>query len=233
MNVWESLGYDRYLRPEAVKKRLAVASFMDSINDELIPYVNRAEFPFHLLPQIQKLGINGFQIEGYGSPAFSNVETGVMFFEMAKRDASLSTFVLVHNSVGSTSIDKLGDKSQKDRLLPETINMQKIISFALTEPSNGSDASGLTTTATKVSGGYLLNGQKRWIGSATIADYIIVWAKNKSDNNKIQAFIVTTKDCKGFEVRKMENKFAMRMNQNGDFTLKDVFVPDCDKLALA
>jgi len=90
--------------------------------------------------------------------------------------------------------------------------MDKLISFALTEPDNGSDASGLKTTATKVEGGYILNGHKRWIGSATIADYVLVWAKNSSDSNKIQAFIVTTKNCKGFSVKKMENKYGMRVN---------------------
>jgi len=56
--------------------------------------------------------------------------------------------------------------------------MKKTICFGLTEPLNGSDATGLQTTAKKVEGGYVLNGQKRWIGNATFADYIVVWAKN-------------------------------------------------------
>jgi alkylation response protein AidB-like acyl-CoA dehydrogenase len=63
--------------------------------------------------------------------------------------------------------------------------MDKICSFGLTEPLNGSDASGLQTCATKVEGGYLLNGEKRWIGNATFADYIIVWARNLADNNNV------------------------------------------------
>ena len=63
--------------------------------------------------------------------------------------------------------------------------MDKICCFGLTEPDNGSDATGLKTNATKVKGGYLINGQKRWIGNATFADYIVVWAKNPSENNNI------------------------------------------------
>ena len=63
--------------------------------------------------------------------------------------------------------------------------MEKVCCFGLTEPDNGSDASGLKTTATKTEGGWLLNGQKRWIGNATFAGYICVWAKNPSENNNI------------------------------------------------
>jgi alkylation response protein AidB-like acyl-CoA dehydrogenase len=63
--------------------------------------------------------------------------------------------------------------------------MDKFICFGLTEPNNGSDASGLKTTATRVEGGYKLNGQKRWIGNATFADYICVWARNPAENNNI------------------------------------------------
>jgi alkylation response protein AidB-like acyl-CoA dehydrogenase len=65
------------------------------------------------------------------------------------------------------------------------MNMQKFICFGLTEPLNGSDATSLKSTATKVDGGYLLNGQKRWIGNATFADYIVIWALNPSEDNKI------------------------------------------------
>ena len=62
---------------------------------------------------------------------------------------------------------------------------KKFISFGLTEPTNGSDATGLLSTAKKVDGGYVLNGEKRWIGNATFADYIVIWAKNVDEGNKI------------------------------------------------
>ncbi len=63
--------------------------------------------------------------------------------------------------------------------------MKKSICFCLTEPENGSDASGLQTRAKKVQGGYLLNGKKRWIGNGTFADYFVVWAINENENNQI------------------------------------------------
>lgn len=88
--------------------------------------------------------------------------------------------------------------------------MDKFICFGLTEPNNGSDASSLKTTATKTDGGYILNGTKRWIGNATFADYIVVWAKNADDGNRIQAFLVT-RGTPGLKTSKIENKYALRM----------------------
>ena len=66
----------------------------------------------------------------------------------------------------------------KQRLLRDWVSLRKVLSFALTEPNSGSDATSLQTSARKVEGGYLINGEKRWIGNAMVADYIIVWAKN-------------------------------------------------------
>ena len=111
--------------------------------------------------------------------------------------------------------------------------MKKFISFGLTEPNYGSDATSLKTTATKVEGGYRLNGQKRWISmTPTFADYVVVWARNANEDNKIQGFIVT-KGSKGFKATKIENKYSWRMVQNADLEFNDVFVPDNNRLAHA
>ena len=110
--------------------------------------------------------------------------------------------------------------------------MDKTMAWALTEPNYGSDATSLQTTATKVQGGYLLNGSKRWIGLAVDSEYIIVWARNLSDDNLIQAF-VATKGSKGLKCTKIENKYSMRTIENADIEMKDVFVPDRNRLAKA
>jgi len=88
--------------------------------------------------------------------------------------------------------------------------VNKILSFGLTEPEAGSDATSLTSEAKKVEGGYTLNGQKRWIGNATIADYIIIWAKNVDDGNRIQGFIVE-KGQAGLSTSKILNKGSIPM----------------------
>lgn len=128
-------------------------------------------------------------------------------------------------------INELGNEEQRKRLLTPGMSFDKIFCFGLTEPDNGSDASGLKTTATKVEGGWLLNGQKRWIGNGTMGD-VIVWARNTSDGNKIQAFVVE-KGSKGFHPKKIEGKFSLRIVQNADIELKDCFVPDNNKLEKA
>ena len=115
------------------------------------------------------------------------------------------------------------------RILPPSIGFNKIHCFGLTEPDNGSDASNLKTTATKTEGGWLLSGQKRWIGNATFADYICVWARNPSEGNKVQCFVVT-KGSKGLKTVKIERKYSLRMVQNADIYLDNVFVPDNNRL---
>ena len=111
------------------------------------------------------------------------------------------------------------------------MSFEKIFCFGLTEPENGSDASGLRTTARKVEGGWVLNGNKRWIGNATMGD-VIVWARNEDDGGRIQAFVVE-KGSSGFLPKKMEGKMALRITQNADILLKDCFVPDRNKLTHA
>ena len=156
------------------------------------------------------------------------METAAICYELAKIDVSAATFILVHNGIGMSIIDYLGDEEQKSRLLPKGMSFEKIFSFGLTEPSNGSDASNLLTNARKVEGGWILNGQKRWIGNGTLGD-VIVWARNTADNNRIQAFVVE-KGSPGFTAKKMEGKMALRITQNAEIDLKDVFVPDFNKL---
>jgi acyl-CoA oxidase len=123
-------------------------------------------------------------IKDFGSPALSIVESGSIIYEIAKRDGSIATFFLVHNSIGMAVVDVLGDEEQRKRILEPAMNFDRILCFGLTEPNNGSDASGLQTTATKVDGGYKINGTKRWIGNATMGD-VIVWARNTNDGNRV------------------------------------------------
>lgn len=204
------MNLDVHLSPEVAAKRKAVGKMMDEAYPRLIDHVNTTEMPWWLVPKIQALKINGCQIKDFGGPGMTNLEAGVISAEIAKRDASIATFYLVHNAIGQNVVEALGDDEQRKRILTETMNMDKFICFGLTEPNNGSDATGLKTTATKVEGGYLLNGQKRWIGNATFADYIVIWARNANEGNNIQAFLAT-KGSKGLKCTKIENKYSLRI----------------------
>lgn len=118
--------------------------------------------------------------------------------------------MFLQNGLGIAVYDHCCDQEQKDRFLPDLISLKKIACFGLTEPDNGSDATNMSTTARKVEGGYILNGRKRWPGNGALADLTIIWAKNVSDNNKIQGFVVE-KGMKGHKGTPIPNKIAVRM----------------------
>lgn len=183
---------------------------MERLNPELVDYQNKTEFPFHIVPMIKELGIGGLQTKDFGGAGMNTTEAGAIIMAFSKWDCSVATFVGVHNFIGLAVIAALGDEEQRSRMLPKSITFDKICCFGLTEPDNGSDASSLKTNATKVEGGYLINGRKRWIGNATMADYINVWARNPSENNNIQCFVVEG-GSKGLTCTKIENKYSLRM----------------------
>lgn len=149
-------------------------------------YTEDAEFPFQLIPEIADLGIVGADLPiSEGGKGLGAADVGGFMYELARRDASIATFYVLHQSLCTYLVHKLAQDELKMRIFKDTIPIKKVMAFALTEPENGSDASGLTTTARKVDGGYLLNGRKRWIGNATFADYILTWARNENDGNRV------------------------------------------------
>lgn len=156
---------------------------------KLEPHLEATTFPDFIVDEIRQIGINGLYLKGYGSPELTQIESGAIAFEIAKRDASIGNFFIVHNLVGMASIHKFGSQEQKDRILGPAMRLDKILAFGLTEPKVGSDASSLQTEATKCENGYMLNGQKRWIGNALTGD-IIIWAKNMADGGRVQPFLV-------------------------------------------
>ena len=109
LNVWESMGLDKKLSERAVKMRKDTSAMMESIYKDLLPHVEATTFPVWLPEKIKSLKINGLQIKGYGSPGLPTLEAGACIYEMAKRDGSVATFFLVHNSIGMAVIDGLGD----------------------------------------------------------------------------------------------------------------------------
>lgn len=170
-------------------------------------YYEKTAFPFELVDIVKKMGINGMQNKGYGSAELSLMMSGVVTMELFRADPSVGTFVLVHNCIGMDCIYTLGSEEQKQRYLPDCVALKKICSFGLTEREYGSDATSIQTTAKPVEGGYLINGNKRWIGNVTIGDYMILWARN-TETKKIQGFVLDLKS-KGVDAKKIEGKYAL------------------------
>ncbi|KAI3435869.1 hypothetical protein D9Q98_001927 [Chlorella vulgaris] len=225
----DALELEELLSAEEREVRDRVRKFAEGeIAPIIADYWERAEFPFELIPGFQKLGIGGGHLQGYGCQGLSVMGAAMAAVELARVDGSCSTFFLVHTFLATLTLGLLGSEAQKQELLPDMASFKKVGCWALTEPSNGSDASGLTTLARKVQGGWVLNGRKRWIGNAPFADIAVIWARN-SETSQINAFVVR-KGNPGFSATKMQNKIALRCVQNGDILLKDAFVPDEDRL---
>jgi glutaryl-CoA dehydrogenase len=205
------------------------------MRDEIKPLVNdnwaKGEFPRELVGIFRDSGLAGLPYEGYGEhrPAVSNLLSGMLAMELSRTDASVATFFGVHNGLAMYSVHSGGDQEQRDRWLPEMAAMDKIGAFAMTEPLGGSDvAGGMRTTARREGGTWVLNGAKKWIGNATFADYVVVWARDVDDNH-VKGFVVE-KGTPGFEPAKIEGKTAFRIVENAEITLTDVRVPEANRL---
>lgn len=155
-----------------------------------------------------------------------------MAMEMARVDTSIATFFGVQSGLVMGSIYMLGSEAQKQKWLPDLQQFRKIGAFGLTEPEVGSAvAGGLTMEAKRQGDKWILNGQKKWIGNATFADVIIIWARDVDDNN-VKGFLVE-KGTPGLAVEKIEDKMALRIVQNGVITLTNCEVTEADHLEKA
>ena len=216
--------------------RDAVRRTREFLVKEVEPVINgywtREEFPHHLIPEIASLGIVGVAYEGYGCPGGGPLLDGVLAMELARSDPSMSTFLGVHSGLAMGSIYLCGSEEQKERWLPAMARMEKIGAFGLTEPDVGSGvAGGLTTTCRRDGDEWVIDGQKKWIGNATFADYIIIWARD-ADDGQVKGFVVE-KGTAGLSTAKMKDKIALRVVQNAYITLDGVRVPESSRLQRA
>ncbi len=212
--------------------QLRVRVFMEK---EIKPVVNEhwlaGTFPYDVIPKIASLDCCGITYKGYGCAGKSFLMEGILAMEMARVDTSISTFLGVQSGLTMGSIYLLGSEEQKQEWLPALREFKKIGAFGLTEPEIGSAAAGGLNTIAKRSGDeWILSGQKKWIGNATFADIIVIWAKDEADN-QVKGFLVK-KDTPGLSVEKMEDKMALRIVQNGVITLKNCKVHESDRLPL-
>ncbi len=208
------------LPPDERARYLEIREFLQAqIRAASIDYWNREEFPFGLLADMAKFGLGGLQTDGS-----SKLFKGLMYTEVARADVSLSALVGIHNELIVGMIDELGSPEQKRKWLPGLEAFTQLGAFALTEPDHGSDiAGGLSTTARRDGGEWVINGAKRWIGAGTIADFALVWARDESDGH-IKGFIVES-DRPGYSATKISHKIGLRIMQNADIVLDEVRIP--------
>jgi glutaryl-CoA dehydrogenase len=216
----------------SAKEQDRLAEIRDFLSREVRPIAvdcwNRGEFPMDLIPKLADIDL----VSPVRRQGHSNLFAGLMHAEVTRADASISTFMGVHDGLFTGSIEALASQEQKDAWLPDIYALKKIGAFGLTEPLGGSDVAGGTrTTARRDGDSWILNGAKRWIGNATFSDWVVIYARDVEDN-KVKGFLVDT-TLEGFSAAKIENKIALRTVQNADITLDNVVVPDFFKLAHA
>lgn len=210
------------------------------VNDHVLPVINgyweRAEFPHELLPELAKLNIIGSTIEGYGCPGMSRLAAGMATVEMSRGDGSMNTFIGVQSNLSMGSINMLGNEEQKQRWLPRMAALELIGAFALTEPEHGSDSAHLETTARREGENWVLNGRKRWIGNASFADVVIIWARDEADG-KVKAFVMEKDDDgtypDGYRTEVITGKIGKRAILQPDIELVNLRIPGDNRLPQA
>ena len=219
------IGFDALLNDDELMARDTARQFVE---DNLIPIIEQCNrdgrFPQELVAPMGHLGFFGASLEGYGCAGMSNVEYGLVMQELERGDSGLRSFVSVQSALVMYPIYTFGTAQQKDEWLPKLATGEKLGCFGLTEPDFGSNPGGMRTRARHVGDGYILNGEKMWITSGSIADVAIVWAKVDDEEDRVRGFLVET-DRPGFSAYDVHGKWSLRASVTSGLSLQDVQVP--------
>jgi glutaryl-CoA dehydrogenase len=219
------IEFDTLLTEE---ERLVRDTARQFIEDNLIPIIeecNRAgRFPRELVKPMADLGFFGASLKGYGCAEMSNVEYGLVMQELERGDSGVRSFVSVQSALVMYPIYEFGSQEQKQTWLPALQSGEKLGCFGLTEPDFGSNPGGMRTRARKSGNEYVLNGEKMWITSGSIADIAVVWAKLEDEGDTIRGFLIET-DRPGFRAEDIHGKWSLRASVTSSLSLQDVRVP--------
>ena len=222
---FDFLHLDSSLTEEELLVRRTTRDFVDANVAPIIEGCFReGRFPRELVPVMGGLGFYGANLEGYGCAGMSNVEYGLVLQELERGDSGLRSFVSVQSALVMYPIFTFGSEEQKKAWLPALATGEKLGCFGLTEPGFGSNPAGMTTRARKSGDEYILNGEKMWITSGSIADVAIIWAKMEDDNNRVLGFLVET-NRPGFTASDIHGKWSLRASVTSSLSLEDVHVP--------
>lgn len=202
------------------------------IQEEVDPLAMQIEeddkIPDKIIEMSKEMGLFGLSIpEEYGGLGLSMVEKCAIFEELGKTHNGYTTLIGAHNGIGTVGIVELGTKEQKEKYLPKMATGEWIGAFALSEPSAGSNASALKTTAVKKGDKYIINGSKHYITNAVDAHVFTVMAVTDPEKGPrgITSFIVE-KDFPGFSLGSVERKMGLRGSHSAELFFEDMEVPE-------
>ena len=224
------IGFDTLLSED---ERLVRDTTRQFIEDNLIPIIEECNregrFPKELIRPMGQLGFYGATIQGYGCAGMNNVEYGLVMQETERGDSGVRSFVSVQSALCMYPIHAFGCDEQKNEWLPQLATGEKLGCFGLTEPDFGSNPAGMRTRAKKDGGDYILNGEKMWITTGTLADLAVIWAKVDDEDGRVLGFLVDTK-LPGFTAYDVHGKWSLRASVTSGLSMQDVRVPASAKL---
>ncbi len=229
------IQFDTLLSEDELLVRANTRAF---IEDKLVPIIEQCNrdgrFPRDLVRPMGHLGFYGATIHDYGCAGMNNVEYGLLMQELERGDSGIRSFVSVQSALVMYPIHAFGSEEQKDLWLPKMATGEKLGCFGLTEPDFGSNPGGMRTRARKDGDDYVLNGEKMWITSGSIADVAVIWAKVEEpgvapDDLRIRGFLVET-DRPGFSARDVHGKWSLRASVTSGLSMQDVRIPAANLL---
>ena len=217
-------------------ERLVRTNTRAFVEDNVVPIIEQCNrdgrFPRELVKPMGAMGFYGATIDGYGCAGMNNIEYGLLTQELERGDSGIRSFVSVQSALVMYPIYAFGSQAQKDFWLPKLATGEKIGCFGLTEPDFGSNPGGMRTRARKDGDGYVLNGEKMWITSGSIADVAVIWAKVEDEGDKVRGFLVET-DRPGFKTTDVHGKWSLRASVTSGLAMQDVRVPAENLLPLS
>jgi acyl-CoA dehydrogenase len=218
----EQLSLQQKAREFALKEILPVAWYYDEIDDTPLPVLKKA-YDGGL--------INGDIPTEYGGNGYGLIESVVVTEEFAAACPGLATSIF-DNSLGMEPLKLSKNKDLKKKYFPEILNHFKLICFATSEPTMGSDVAGIRCLAQRDGDDYILNGTKYWVTNGGLADYMSIFATvdPNSQHEGICAFLVE-KDWKGVTIGRRIPKLGQRGSNTVGINFKDVRVPKENILA--
>lgn len=216
---------NRFTEEQTMLKKM-VRDFATSEVAAFVPNMEKGEFPIDLLKKMGELGLMGMTTpEKYGGSELDFESYIMTIHELSKVSATLGVVLSVHTSVATNPILKFGTEQQKEKFVTKLASGEHLGAFCLTEPSAGSDAGSIKTTAKKVSEGYVLNGSKVFITNGGYADIFIVFAVTDSEHKTkgISAFIVE-RNTPGLIIGKNEEKMGLHGSSTVQLTFENMIV---------
>ena len=229
---WEDpLDLESWLTEEERMIRDSARAFaQDKLQPRVLSAFRDERFDPEIMTELGAMGFLGVMTdEKYGGSGLGYVAYGLVAREVERVDSGYRSAMSVQNSLVMHPIEAFGTEAQKMKYLPKLATGEMIGCFGLTEPDAGSDPGGMKTRATKVQGGYVLNGSKMWISNSPIADIAIIWAKL---DDEIRGFVVE-RGMKGFSTPEIKGKISLRASITGEIVLENVELPEDALLPLA